>query len=235
MLIFLVLAFVFAALEWTSEYKKFKLGIYLTKPTVMLCLIAWVWTYSDLPVMITNFYTFSLLWFVVGLVFCLIGDVFLMLPPERFFVPGLITFLIGHIFYILGFDRILPPEGTWLPAAILVLMLLGVLVTVYQRLARGLDESGKSKMKRPILVYALVISMMLYGALMTLLDDVWLFTPSLWVSAGALLFYVSDIMNAWTRFVAPISNDRFKIMTTYHLGQIAISIGATLHFVSFVR
>ena len=70
---------------------------------------------------------------------------------------------------------------------------------------------------------------------MTLLDDIWLFTPSLWVSAGALLFYVSDIMNAWTRFVAPISNDRFKIMTTYHLGQIAISVGATLHFVSFVR
>ena len=235
MLIFLVLAFIFAALEWTSEYKKFKLGIYLTKPTAMLCLILWVWTYSDLPAMITNIYTFPLLWFVIGLVFCMIGDIFLMLPPERFFLPGLIAFLVGHVFYILGFDRVSPPEGTWIPAIIIIFMLIIVMVTVYRMLAQGLDESGKPKMKRPVLVYSFIISFMLYGALMTLLDPVWLFTPTLWVTAGAMLFYISDIMNAWTRFVKPLSYDRFKIMTTYHLGQIAIAIGATLHYVSFVR
>jgi len=235
MLVFLILAIILAALEWVSEYNKFKLGIYLTKPTAMLSLILWVWTYSNLPEIITNIYTFPLLWFIVGLVLCMIGDIFLMLPPERFFLPGLIAFLLGHVFYILGFDRVLPPEGTWIPAAIIIIMLLVVLFTVYRRLAKGLEESNKPAMKVPVMVYSLVISFMLYSALMTLLDDVWLFTPSLWVSAGAILFYISDILNAWTRFVKPLPNDRFKIMTTYHLGQIAIMVGATLHYVSFVR
>ncbi|MBU0512106.1 MAG: lysoplasmalogenase, partial [Chloroflexi bacterium] len=79
-------------------------------------------------------------------------------------------------------------------------------------------------------IYALIISIMLYSALTTLLDDQWHYTSALWVSVGALLFCVSDIMNAWVRFVGPITNARVKIMLTYHLAQIALALGAALHF-----
>ena len=40
-------------------------------------------------------------WFVAALVFCLAGDVLLMLPRDLF-VPGLAAFLVGHVLFIVG-------------------------------------------------------------------------------------------------------------------------------------
>jgi uncharacterized membrane protein YhhN len=40
---------------------------------------------------------------LVGLTFCLGGDIFLALRQKMMFLFGLIFFLIGHIFYIFGF------------------------------------------------------------------------------------------------------------------------------------
>jgi len=40
---------------------------------------------------------------LLGLLFCLGGDVFLALPQSKMFLLGLVSFLIGHIFYIIGF------------------------------------------------------------------------------------------------------------------------------------
>lgn len=228
-MLLLFLTFIFAALEWTAEYKSIRWLIYITKPAMMLSLIAWVWTYSDLPSLLGNISTFHLLWFVVALVFCLAGDVFLMLP-ERFFLPGLAAFLVGHIFYIVGFGGVLPPQGTYLPGAIVALLVILTGAGVYRRLAQGMEASGNTRMKIPVTIYALIISIMLYSALTTLLDDQWHYTSALWVSVGALLFCVSDIMNAWVRFVGPITNARVKIMLTYHLAQIALALGAALHF-----
>ena len=36
---------------------------------------------------------------LIGLTFCLGGDIFLALPRERMFLFGLVSFLIGHVFY----------------------------------------------------------------------------------------------------------------------------------------
>jgi len=37
-------------------------------------------------------------------------------------------------------------------------------------------------------------------------------------------------MNAWVRFVALIPNYRVWIMSTYHLAQMCLAVGAALHF-----
>ena len=42
-------------------------------------------------------------WFVAALVLCLAGDVFLMLPGDRF-VPGLASFLVGQLLFTVGFS-----------------------------------------------------------------------------------------------------------------------------------
>ena len=42
--------------------------------------------------------------FVTALVLSLIGDVFLMLPGDRWFVPGLAAFLGAHVAYVVGFS-----------------------------------------------------------------------------------------------------------------------------------
>ena len=54
------------------------------------------------------------------------------------------------------------------------------------------------------------------------------------VLLAAFLFFVSDIMNAWVRFVALIPNHRLWIMSTYHFAQMCIAVGAALHYSNLV-
>jgi len=46
-------------------------------------------------------------------------------------------------------------------------------------------------------------------------------------AAGALLFYSSDALIAWDRFVAAKSWARPAIMVTYHLAQAALVVSLT--------
>ena len=227
--LFVIAALIFAGLEWFFEYKKNLWGIYLTKPTVMLLLIAFVWFYADVPVLMSGLNTSAIIWFILGLLFCLGGDVFLMLP-ERFFLPGLISFLLGHIFYIAGFGMPIPQAGSELTALVIAAVLILVSGWVYVKLANGMQVSGKDRMRIPVLIYTIVIALMLFLALLTLFNTEWALLPSILVSVGALLFFISDIMNAWARFVRPIPNHRLWIMSTYHLAQVGIAMGAAIHF-----
>jgi len=227
--ILLIIALVLSIIEWIGEDRKIQKMIYSTKPFVLITLLIWIFSHVNSSNLVGNEDLTPLLWFIFGMAFCLVGDVLLMLP-ERFFMPGLFVFLVGHIFYIVGFDGLLPHERNFIPGFILLGMILIVSVNVYSKLARGLKSSGKTRMRIPVAIYALVISMMLFSALISLLDRDWNYIAALWVSFGALSFYISDVMNAWTRFVEPIPKGRLKIMMSYHLAQIAIAIGVVLHF-----
>jgi uncharacterized membrane protein YhhN len=229
-MILIIFALIFAVFEWIGEYKANKKLIFLTKPTVMVLLIVWVWTYSDFINLTSVSATFPLVWFLVGLIFCLAGDVFLMLPPERFFMPGLVVFLVGHVFYIFGFGKIVLPAGTYAPAAVLAGLVLVVAITIYQKLIAGMKITGTARMKIPVTIYSIIITLMLISAFNTNFRGEWHYSSAWLVSFGALAFYFSDILNAWVRFRAPIPNGRVFIMITYHLGQIALAAGAVLHF-----
>jgi len=225
----IIAALIFAALEWFFEYRKNLWGIYLTKPTVMLLLIVFLWFYVDVPTSMLGLNTSSVIWFVFGLLFCLGGDIFLMLPA-RFFLPGLIFFLLGHIFYIAGFGMPFPPEGSEITSLVIAGILVVVAGWVYVRLANGMRATGQDRMRIPVLFYTIVISLMLFSALLSLFRNEWFILPALLVSCGALLFLISDIMNAWARFVGPIPNHRVWIMSSYHLAQVGITVGAAIHF-----
>ena len=229
MVFILIPVLIFAVLEWFFEYKKYTLGIYLTKPTMMFLLIAWLWLYTDAPVLRADGDASALIWFILGLFFCLGGDVFLMLP-EGFFLPGLISFLLGHICYIIGFGLPMPPPGSEVAALLIAIVLLFVAGWVYIRLANGMRAAGKQNMRIPVLFYTIVISLMLFSALMTMFYPNWDILPSVLVTMGAFLFLISDIMNAWVRFVELIPNHRLWVMSTYHLAQVSIAVGVGLHF-----
>ena len=233
MTILLIAALIFAVFEWFFEYKKNKAGIYLTKPTVMLLLVAWVWFYADVPLLLAGIATAAVIWFILGLLFCLGGDIFLMLP-DRFFLPGLIFFLVGHICYIIGFGMPVPPPGSKTAAIVIAVILVFVAGWMYIQLVTGMKASGKERMRIPVLFYSVVIVVMLFSALLTLFSDEWDLLPSVLVSLGALLFFISDIMNAWVRFVALIPKHRLWIMSTYHLAQGCIAVGSALHFSGLV-
>jgi len=215
------IALLVAVVDWIAVAARSRTLEYVAKPGVMVVLLAWLWQVSG--------FQGSLLPFALGVFFSLWGDVFLMLPRERF-VAGLVSFLLAHIAYLIGFNLTPPPLN--LAAAVLVVLVAPVGVRLYRRIAAGLDASGRSRLKTPVLIYSIVISLMLISALLTLVrpNSDWPTWAALAASAGALLFFLSDSFLAWNKFVEPLPYGKLGVHLTYHLGQILIVTGAVLHY-----
>ena len=157
-----------------------------------------------------------MLWFTLGAVFCLAGDVFLMLPWDMF-IFGLLAFLLGHICYIIGLNNIAPYINLW--GGCLIILLGYLFVVALPEISQRPERKGKIGLKVPVLIYSLVISLMVYSALMTWTRPGWSMVSAIFVSVGAVLFYASDSMLAWDRFLKPLSHARLWVMVTYHLGS----------------
>ena len=152
-------------------------------------------------------------WFVVGLLLSLAGDVFLMLPRDAF-VPGLASFLLAHVAYIVGF-ALEPRRGVAVAVALAVVAVAAA--TIGRRIltaARGSPEP----VAVPVAVYMTAISVMVVLAAGT---------AEPFAAAGAGLFFASDSLIAWNRFVRPFAWARPAIMATYHLAQAGLVVSLT--------
>lgn len=217
--ILIVFAFIFAGLESLALYKSWHKLEYVVKPAVMVCLLIWLVTTVGLQG--------ALLWFGIGIIFSLAGDIFLLFI-DRFFMFGLIAFLLAHIFYLVGFNVPFPESlGVW-GFGVAIVIGLGA-VRLLRRIVDGV-RVNQPGLTIPVIVYSAVITLMLLSALLTLYRPEWASLPAYLVSLGAFLFYVSDIILAWNRFVSPIKNSRMMNIGAYHLAQIAIMVGVAMQF-----
>ena len=214
----IIIVLIFAVLDWIAVEKNWKPLEYVAKPATMLALLLWIGLSAG--------FGGSMLWFTIGVIFCLAGDVILLMPP-RLFIFGLLAFLVGQLSYVIGFNTSAPYLNLW---GVFLAILLGIYVGwLYPRLAASLTEKGLVKLKIPVLIYAIVISLMVYSALMTFTRPGWLWAGAVSASIGALLFYISDSTLAWDRFVNPLSHARLRTMIFYHLGVIGIVLGAIVY------
>ncbi len=217
--ILLYVAIVFAFLDWLSLWKGLKKLEYIAKPGAMLALLAWMIFQVNL--------TLALAPFALGIFFSIIGDVLLMLPNERF-VGGLAAFLLAHVCYIVGFSTQIPQSMIF---AVIMLVVIGAVAwSIYRRLAQGIAAKGLQKLILPVRLYAAVISVMLFSAWMTVTYPHWSSATAVIVIIGATLFFASDSLLAWNRFITPLRNGRLAVMITYQLGQILIALGAAVQF-----
>ncbi len=217
----IVFALLAAIVNEIAEYRGNRTVVYFAKPAVMLFLLAWLYLYAGLDG--------PLLYFALGILFSLGGDVFLMLPNmDRWFVFGLASFLVGHIFYTVGLNYTIPPLNVF--GIFLAISIALFVAQIYRRLAAGLHASGKDRLRFPVLIYSIVISLMWLSALQTIFDISWKTNASLLVSLGATLFVASDIVLAWFKFVGPIKYGRMINLSCYHLGQILLIVGVGLQF-----
>lgn len=218
--IFLLLAILFAALESLALWKYWLKLEYIAKPAVMISLFLWLFTSTGL--------NGALLWFGLGIILSLAGDVLLMLSLDRFFLFGLVAFLLAHLAYVIGFNIPLPEFSLWGIVFAVMVSLGGA--RVIRRIVDALPSKGQARMRMPIIVYSTVISIMLLSAMMKLMDLTWNANAALLVSGGAFLFYISDIILAWNKFVAPIQYGRIYNIAAYHLGQIMLIAGVIAQF-----
>ncbi len=220
MYLWLVLAFIFALLEWLSVWKGWLRMEYFSKPAVMVCLFLWLYSSTGL-----QGYTF---WFGWGILFSLAGDVLLMVSLDRMFLFGLVAFLLTHISYILGFR-----EGWTNPTAWSLILMIVILVNsqrLLRRIIRAMRAKGQNALVGPVIVYGLVISLMLYAGMSTIYDPAWKTNAALLVSLGAFSFYISDLILAWNKFVSPVKNASILNIAAYHLGQIGLIAGVISQF-----
>ncbi len=217
--ILLVLVFGSAILDWIATFKEWKRMEIFAKPAVMIFLLAWLYAGTKLHG--------ALLGFGVGILFSLIGDL-LLLSPDRLFLLGLVAFLWTHTAYIIGFSSEAVPFDIW-DVFLVVMILLGA-VRILQRLIFAMRSKEIDRLILPVEIYGLTISAMLFFAMRTLVHPNWQAGAAVLVSIGAFLFYISDIILAWNRFVSPIKNGRLLNIIAYHLGQIALIVGAAMHF-----
>jgi uncharacterized membrane protein YhhN len=217
---FIWIALIIAVLDWIAVAKKWKPLEYIAKPAVMIALLVWVWQAGG--------FKGHMVWFALGLVFSLFGDIFLMLPQEQF-IAGLISFLLAHIAYLIGFLATIPPLNI---VSLILAVLVGITAArIYRTIAASLVASGDQALRPPVLIYTVVISSMLWSALMTLVGREWLAIQALLAAGGALLFFLSDTFLAWNKFVSPIRHGNLLVIITYHLGQVMIILGAGLHYI----
>ncbi len=214
----LATAFGFALVDWHNvAVGKYKWRP-LTKTLVILALLAgftWVGGWQG-----------EYFWFGIGLVFSMAGDVLLALPP-RFFLPALSSFLLCHVFYLIGFSQGLTTPGWGVIFPLITLAAADFFI--YRRLRRALLARPKSRWLRfPIHFYQIMISLMLFAAMLTLWRTDWPRLAAWLASGGALLFFISDTTLAFNRFAAPIRGGKLIVIISYHLGQIALIAGVLL-------
>jgi uncharacterized membrane protein YhhN len=195
-LVTLLAFFVVAAVNWTAvadDRKEDRTVEWVAKPAALVLLVLYAATGAD-----------PSFWLMAALGFGLLGDVYLMLPGNLF-VAGLLAFLIGHLCYIVDFEA-----GFW-SRLLCFAVVVGATWPVSSRIVGSIKEAS---LRPGVIGYIAVISFMLASALAS---------GSVLASLGALLFFASDGVLAWNRFVQPIPRAHLYVMVTYHLGQLGLA------------
>ncbi len=142
-------------------------------------------------------------WFVVALVASLAGDVFLMVPGDRF-VFGLGSFLVAQVLFAVGFSL---HAGTVTEHLIGTAIVVAIAAPLCVRFVGALRAAGRSALVVPVVVYMVAIGAMTATAIAS---------ANGFAIAGALVFMASDSLIAETRFVRERPWGRVAIMVTYH-------------------
>jgi uncharacterized membrane protein YhhN len=209
-----------AGLDWLAVGCGWQRVERFAKPAAMLALIAWLSLAAGWQGQRT--------WFALALVFSLVGDIFLLFP-QRGFLYGLVAFLAAHLCYLVGFNPAPLPPG-W-EKFLLLMGVAAAAVPLGRKILNGVGQHPETRaLQLPVAVYSLVISLMLLSAALTLLRPDWP-RPAAWMAtSGAALFFASDSLLAWDRFVRPRQHARLLVMMTYHLGQFLLISGVLLRY-----
>ena len=150
---------------------------------------------------------------LAGLFFSLLGDVFLMLPSDRF-RSGLLSFLLAHACYLFAFTRD-SPVAVPLPPFVLCLAVGGA---VLPALWSGIPR----RLRPPVVAYVALLLVMAGQA--TSRAAHLLTAPALQAALGAALFVLSDSLLAWNRFRKPFPAAQALIHATYFPAQWLIAV-----------
>jgi len=202
--VFLFIAAAMSLLNWLSVGKNSAILEYISKPAATIAFLLTVATFDvvhDAPWG----------WRIAAFVFCLAGDVFLMLPKDAF-IPGLASFAVAQILFTVSFAT-----GETTATRLIVGLVVAIPLAAFlaRRFVKAIRASGHGELVAPVCVYMIVISAMAVGAIGS---------GNAVAIAGALIFMVSDSLIAETRFVKERAWHSVGIMVTYHVALTGLAL-----------
>jgi uncharacterized membrane protein YhhN len=204
-IIFLVLAAMFAVLDWIAVARDRTVLEYVSKPAATAALLGTAVTLD-----VARGAPWG--WLLAALVLCILGDVFLMLPRDAF-VPGLASFALAQAFFTVSFVVGGTSTVGWMIGLAVAVPLAAVLA---RRHIGALRRQGHVELVVPVAVYVVVISAMAVAAVAG---------GSPLAVAGAAMFLLSDSLIAESRFVRARAWHPVGIMVTYHLALAGLVFG----------
>jgi uncharacterized membrane protein YhhN len=196
-----------AVTDWIAVATSRRRLEYVAKPAVMVALIA-------LAVALRPAEPTERIFFVVALAFGLLSDVFLMLPQDLFLL-GLGAAMFEHLAYIGGF-RTRELHVGWLVVALVITVVSTAAISpsIYRSLM-----AKQPRLVIPVIAYLAVFVVMVASAGGT---------GSFVALAGALLFFYSDAILAWNRFVKPLPYGRVANIVPYHVGEALLVLSLVM-------
>ncbi len=192
-----------ASVNWYTRVRPSTALEIVSKPLTTI-LVIWVAIAADGPRTPT-------ILAVVGLVFCLGGDIALMDVVDNF-VAGLASFLVGHVVFVAMFVTLHLHRPWWGVPAVIVLIAHAVLVG--RRIVAGASAENAT-LRIPVSAYLVVITSMAVVAVMT---GRW------WALFGAAAFVISDTILGWRAFVREKAWMALAVMVSYHAALVGLAL-----------
>lgn len=219
---FLQIALGLAALNWVIGVIRLEFIDKITKPAVMIALLAFIWNLRAGFIL-----NGKVNWLLFAIIFSLLGELVQILPGDRF-IPKLFALILANVAYILVLASGLPPLN--LASAAIIVIIAITIYQIYPHISNGLKNLGQQTLKIPILTHLASISLMSIFALFTLVSNSWENYRSLLVSAGSLSLLISSIWLIWDRVVWPLQFGRLRETISFHLAHCLLCLGFLMTF-----
>ena len=215
-----VVALVCALVDWVAVARRAVRLRYVSKPAALIAVFVGAWLLTRGP-----HDPWQARFFLPGLAFSLVGDVCLLLPGKRWFMAGLVAFFLTQLCYIAGLNSTLPRDIS----PYLVLGFLTVVALVGVVLVRSIVAGLRRKNRRmalliPLAIYGPALSLTLFSGWATLFRPEWTPLRRMLVILGVSLFFISDLLIVWDRFVRRSHRLKLLDIITYHLAQVALAL-----------
>ncbi|EAR86961.1 YhhN family protein (macronuclear) [Tetrahymena thermophila SB210] len=219
-IIFMLLQWAGILLHLPKEYN------YITKPSVVL--IMFIYTLFQPHYGAKAFKQFM----AIGFIFSALGDIFLMFDGQQFFFYGLGSFATAHIAFLVGFlENSSFDTNQFVNFSVPIAVLLfgyGYYMFIFLTSQTGFPE----KLKTPVLVYVILISVMCFASSMR--DKT---SPKSYYLAfiGAIFFVCSDSILSLNMFIPGFKSTimQFAVMFTYYIAEYLIFVASLTHYSYF--
>lgn len=154
---------------------------------------------------------------LLALIFSMLGDYFLVFikTDEMKFIIGILCFAVTQILYIILMFHL---DGLHISEFLITALIVIFILTAKQKLK---PEMGKAEL--PISGYAVVVTFMAVKAVLMLYKENSALTHQEMFSAGAFLFYISDILLGIWNYLSPKKILRYLVSICYFIGQLLIA------------